>query len=234
LLEDLPESVDVIVRLKRDSQLYEIPTRPDDPGPGRPRKKGDKLKQPKNWIQESTGWEQRDVQRYGETETVRLQTQKALWYSVTKDQPGRVVILKENEDDTGLALYSTDPSLEAETIIQLYAQRWKTEVVFREAKQVGGAEDPQCRTQEAVRRQTPFNLGLMTLVKVWFLDHYDEVQPTIQRSDWENSMPVPSFRIMLQVLRWRIRKKQFSQEWGSTPGIPEKIDDLFNQWIRAA
>jgi hypothetical protein len=234
LLEDLPESVEVIVRLKRDSQLYEIPMRPEQPGPGRPRKKGRKLKQPKDWGQEEDGWDLREVKRYGETETVQLQTQKALWYSVTKDQPGRVVILKENQDDTGLALYSTDPSLDAETMIQLYAQRWMTEVVFLEVKQVGGAEDPQCRTQKAVRRQTPFNLGLMSLVKLWFVDHYDEVEPMIQRSDWEDSSPVPSFRIMLQVLRWRIRKKQFSQQWGSTPGIPEKIDDLFNQWIRAA
>ena len=233
LLGDLPENVEVLVRLKRDSQLYEIPERGPNPGPGRPRKKGDPLKQPKEWIEEPEGWETREVQRYGKTETVWIQTKKALWYHVTKEKPGRVVIIKE-ADGSWLALYCTDPDLQPETMIEYYAQRWKIEVVFREAKQVGGAEDPQCRSQKAIRRQTPFNLGLMTLVKLWFVDNYDEVKSMIQRDDWEEENSVPSFRIMLQVLRWRIRKKQFSQKWGQTPTLPKKINNLFNQWIRAA
>lgn len=233
LLGDLPETVSVIVRLKRDSQLYELPDPDGEPTVGRPRKKGDKLPQPKDWLDQSEGWDDRTVQRYGETERVQLQTKQALWYHVTKEDPGRIVILNE-EDQSGLALYSTDPTLDAETIIELYAQRWKTEIVFKQAKQVGGAEDPQCRSSKAVQRQTPFNLGLMSLVKLWFLDHYDELEGMIQRDEWEDSVGLPSFRIMLQVLRWRIRKKQFSQKWGQGPTLPKKIDDLFNQWIRAA
>lgn len=233
LLGDLPESVEVIVRLKRDSQLYEIPNRPEDPGPGRPRKKGEPLDQPHDWIEQHDGWATREVHRYGTNESVRCQTQKALWYYVTGEDPGRIVVVKEN-DETGLALYSTDPTLDPVRMIEFYARRWTIETVFREAKQVGGAEDPQCQNPKAVRRQTPFNLGLMSLVKLWFLDHYEELEPMIQRSDWEKARAVPSFRIMLQVLRWRIRKQQFSQKWGQTPNLPKKIDNLFNQWIRAA
>lgn len=233
LLEELPDGIDVIVRLKADSRLFSVPTEEMKSGPGRPRKKGKRLAAPEEWFKQSFGWEKHTVRRYGSEETVRLQTQKALWYHVTHDAPGRVVVLKET-DDSGLALFSTDPELSAKQMIESYAQRWKQEILFREAKQVGGAEDPQCRSPQAVRRQTPFNLGLITLVKLWFLENHEDVEGMIQRNSWEHPTPLPSFRIMLQLLRWRLRKKQFSQKWGQDPSLPKKIDELFNQWIRAA
>lgn len=46
---DLSENVEVIVRLKRDAKIYPQPERPENPGRGRPRKKGKQLPQPKEW-----------------------------------------------------------------------------------------------------------------------------------------------------------------------------------------
>jgi hypothetical protein len=230
----IPERLDGMVRLRRNSALYKCPGKYD--GRGAPRKKGDRLPTPEQMVDdESVDWKAVEVTRYGETQTVQIHTRKCLWYGVTHDVTGRLVLVKETgSSDQWMALYSTDDTMSPKRMVELYCFRWKIEALFREAKQHGGMGDAQCRSNGAVQRTVPFSLGMVSLVKVWFMSHYDELMDEIHRDDWEEQRTLPSFQIMVQTLRWDLRKKQFSRKMGDDPSLEKKMRNLFNQWTRAA
>lgn len=230
------ETVEGLVRLKRNNALCRLPVYS---GRGRPPDYGEKLPRPDELAhREDIEWESIEVQRYGRVEEVQVHTQRAKWPTVTGKATGRIIVVREinrpQETDSWIALYCTDPSMDPKEAIELYSLRWKIEGLFREAKQHGGLGEAQCRNPKAIRRQLAFVLGLISLVKVWFLQNYDQLNEEISRDGWENETVLPSFQIMMQKLRWTIRKKQFSQKMGYTPSSVKKISDLFDQWTRAA
>jgi hypothetical protein len=230
----IPERLDGMVRLRTNNALYECPG--EYQGIGAPRKKGKRMPTPEQMAEDGTlDWETMEVTRYGTTQTVEVYTVECLWYRVTHDVPGRLVIVRDG-DSSGdwMALYSTDETMSPKRMIKLYCFRWKIEAMFRDAKQHGGMGDAQCRTEKSVRRSVPFTLAMMSLVKIWFLQHYEVLMDEIQRDEWEKETELPSFQIMVQKLRWNLRKKQFSQKMGDNPSLEKKMTDLFNQWTRAA
>ena len=226
------EDVDVIVRMKRNAKLFELPG-PSD-GVGRPRKKGQRFPSPEEWVNEADGWETVEATLYGTKKEIQIQSRMALWYDVTGTNVGRIVLMKESESDRWAVFYSTDPQLEPGQIPELYSRRWALEITIRDAKQYGGFKDAQCRTDDAVRRQGTFNLGLMSLVQCWFCQQDKDVRERLNRDDWEDAQAPPSFQIMLQTLRWELRTQQFSQEWGQTPCSGKKIEEFFDEIARAA
>lgn len=238
---DLPENVEAIVRMKKDSNVYKQPVRGDNPGRGRPRKKGEKLPQPQEWKDQHETFEQVELERYDKKAEVYITSRECLWYEVTGQDPGRIVIIVDQQNpDQWAAFYSTDTTIDAERISVLYSLRWSIEVLFRQAKQFGGVEDPQCRTEQSVHRQTPFNLGLVSLVKTWFLvEGKDNIQ--LERDRWEDKQAPISFKMMLQALRWELRGAQFFEKMGQPPnsekktgGWKENVKELFRSWARSA
>jgi len=75
------------------------------------------------------------VHVYGRTVTVRVLVIDALWYVATGSELIRHVVVRDfpghERDDV---FVSTDPSLSARTIVELFAKRWSLEVTFHEAK----------------------------------------------------------------------------------------------------
>jgi len=230
-LEGFGEDVDVIVRMKKNAKLFDLPE-PND-GVGRPRKKGDRLPSPADWLNEDD-WTPTEATLYGTDKEIQIKSRRALWYHVTGTQVGRLCLMKEPESDRWAVFYSTDPEMDAVRIPELYSRRWAVEMTFRDAKQHGGFKDAQCRTIEAVRRQATFNLGLMSLVQCWFCHQDGEREHRLKRNEWEDDQAPPSFQIMLQTLRWFMRKKQFSQKWGQTPCSGKNIEEFFDEIARAA
>jgi hypothetical protein len=230
-LEGLGSTVDVIVRMKRNAKLFDLPE-PND-GVGRPRKKGERLPRPDEWLDQD-GWTPVQAHLYGTTEEILIQSRRALWYSVTGTEVGRLCLMKDPQTDQWAVFYSTDPDIDARRIPELYSRRWALEITFRDAKQHGGFKDAQCRTTEAVQRQATFNLGLMSLVQCWFAQQDKTVRNQLKRNEWEDEQAPPSFQIMLQTLRWFLRKKQFSHKWGQTPCSGKMIEEFFDEIARAA
>lgn len=152
--------------------------------PGR-KKKGDRLATPEDMVNDDPlTWKSVEVTQYGETQTVRIHTRKCLWYGVTHDVTGRLVLIKEiGSSDQWMALYSTDETMSPTRMVELYCFRWKIEALFREVKQHGGMGDVQCRTAGSVQRTVSFSLGLVSLVNVWFLAHYDELMEEVHRDN---------------------------------------------------
>lgn len=68
-------------------------------------------------------------------------------------------------------LFTTDPSMSAERIAELYTRRWSIETAFQECRAHLGLESPRCRVRDSVLRLTPCLFGLYSVVSLVFAEH---------------------------------------------------------------
>ena len=61
-------------------------------------------------------------------------------------------------------LFSTDPSMTPEQIVETYSLRWNIEVTFQLCREHLGLESPRQRAAKSVERMTPCLFGLFTVV----------------------------------------------------------------------
>jgi hypothetical protein len=121
----------------------------------------------------------------------------------------------EHEDEF---FFTTDRSLSVRAIVQGYGHRWSQEVAHREAKQQMGIDDPQARVQEAVERQAPFCLLLLSLVTLWYLTVGHRRDTLSQwRDAWYTHKEGAPFTDMLAALRFGSRQLWFSGKLGLEP-----------------
>ena len=163
----LPKNVEVVSRVRYDAALW-APRPKRVQGIGRPRLHGRKLprpaqrvaRRPKDWtpIQLPNG-------RHDE-----VQTWTALWWKVFGQRPIRIVATRRpGSRRRPEFFYTTDLTLSLEQILAYYTDRWAIECLFHEVKERMGFEEPQCRTEKAVERTTPFLLWSAAVVQAWFL-----------------------------------------------------------------
>ena len=129
--------VELITKAKKNCVAYEEPL-PKAPGKrGRPRIKGEQVKL-KSLFENADAFQTTKVSIYGKEEDVRYLATDLLW----KQQTGiyqKVRFVLVNWKGRKEILVSTDLTISAETIIELYAYRFKIECTFREFKQqIGG------------------------------------------------------------------------------------------------
>ena len=129
--------VELITKAKKHCVAYEEPL-PKEPGQrGRPRIKGSQVKL-KMLFENAEAFQSTKVSIYGKEEDVRYLVTDLLW----KQQKGvyqKVRFVLVDWKDRKEILVSTDLTISAETIIELYAYRFKIECSFREFKQqIGG------------------------------------------------------------------------------------------------
>lgn len=129
--------IHVVTRLKKNAVAYDDPQIPEVPKRGRPRKRGKKLTvlnlfktEPKVSL---------NVQLYGKNVTMEAVV-KDLWI-LGLPQKVRVVVTKVGAKIN--AFISTDLSLTAEQIIEIYGSRFSIEIAIRDMKQNLGLEDYQ-------------------------------------------------------------------------------------------
>lgn len=241
MLEEVPENVEVIVRGKPNYVYHNVPPSKREPGRRGPdRKKGKRIGKASRIKKGEEGFQKKEVNYYGDKKTVLVRTEVCLWYHTRGQKPIRLVIVKNPEKDSWASFICTDPELEATEVIETYCYRWAIEVVFRDGKQFGGVEDPQCRTEDAVKRQTSFNLGMMSLMQVWYLKE-GRGKYELRQQKWEGDEKTYSFQKILRRLRWEVRRNQIKEKWGIDPTSEQKIqvswsqlDELIDRWSRVA
>jgi hypothetical protein len=169
IIKGRPKNVNVVGRSRLDAALYApAPTR----GPkqmGRPRVRGARLPSPEKQAAKER-FKRTEVTVYGRTVKVRVLVIDALWYVAAHSELLRLVVVRDfpghEHDDV---FVSTDPTMDAKTIIETFAKRWSLEHTFHECKGKLGFEDPQNRTDCAVERTAPMAMWLHTLVVLWYL-----------------------------------------------------------------
>lgn len=222
----LPSNVHLTSRMVMNAALYDLPPKRRKGQRGATRKKGERRPSPAELAgSKKVPWTKAKVNLYGRRVRVLYKTCVALWYNSAGTRPLRVVVVRDpsgrRRDD---CLFSTDLSLSAKAILELFAMRWPLEVAFHDAKQFLGLEDPQNRTPRAVRRTAPLALYLHTLTILWFAEHGHFDAAAYRRTHpWYRQKQTPSFADMLTCLRTASLEETVSQHPGQKPPSTKKL-----------
>ena len=208
LLERRPGNVHVLSRLRLDAALWTRPRRRTPGQKGRPRKRGKRVPTPKGLAATRRHWQALAVTIYGRQVTTQVFTFRALWYAALRDQPVRIVVVRDHrgrrQDE---AFFCTDLTVDARFILEGYARRWTLEVAFHDQKQCLGFEDPQNQASRAVQRTAPLAGLVYDLVLLWYAERVQHgVAPAWAVRPWYRSKTAPSFLDMLTAVRqqpWR-------------------------------
>src|SRR5215212_931537 len=212
LLEDRPANVHVLSRLRPDAALWARPGRRRPGQRGRPRRKGHRLPTPKAMAATRRRWDTLPLTLYGRPVTPLVFGCTALWYGALRDQPVRIVIVRDpsgrRRDE---AFFCTDPTVDPAFILTGYARRWTIEVAFHDQKQFLGFEDPQNQTATAVARTAPLAGIVYDLVLLWYAARLQQGRATGWRArPWYRSKTAPSFLDLLTAVRQESWRRSFS------------------------
>jgi hypothetical protein len=160
------DRVTLVSRLRSDANLYAKPAARKTPG--RPARKGPKLPAPSKQVPQLTP-QQSIIAWYGSSRRkIKHVSETGLWYSVHQVAvvPIRWVCVLGNKGLEDAYFYSTQQSMDARRIVELYAMRWNIEVTFEEARVLLGLETTRHWCKQSVLRATPILMGLFTAVSL--------------------------------------------------------------------
>jgi DDE superfamily endonuclease len=219
LLEDRPANVHVLSRLRPDAALWARPGRRRPGQRGRPRKRGHRLPTPKAMAATRRRWDPLPLTLYGRQVTPLVFGCTALWYGALRDQPVRIVIVRDpsgrRRDE---AFFCTDLTVDHAFILTGSARRWTIEVAFDDQKQFLGFEDPQNQAATAVARTAPIAGIVYDLVLLWYAARLHQgLASDWVRRPWYRSKPTPSFLDMLTTVRQESWRLYFADPPSPTP-----------------
>lgn len=193
----------LVSRIRSDAAIYALPPKRRRFQRGRRAKKGRRLPTPRNLARRRKGWRTIEVLVYGKRVKRRVLSIVCLWYHVSKDQPVKVLIVRDPTDEQNDDyMFCTDPSVSEAEIIERFAGRWPIEESIHDAKQLGGLEQVQGWCPRTVERQAPIALVVQTLVKAWYLRHGVKAAGAQPKGyDWQPDKHHPSYLDMLATLR---------------------------------
>ena len=202
----LDDHSSLVSRIRSDAALYEVPTPPRKRRRGQPRKKGQRLPTPKKIARRRRGWRTIRVRKGGVLVKRRVLSLTCLWYHVARDQPIKLVIVRDPQgQERDDFFFCTDPSKSDTQIVERYYARWPIEESIRDGKQVGGFEQVQGWCPQTVLRQAPMSLVTQTLVKAWYLKHGIKAKPAQPKGadvcGWLGPKNHPTYLDMLATLR---------------------------------
>ena len=119
------------------------------------------------------------------------------------------VVLLEHEGRKWAAYFSTDPELEAKSILEIGAERWGIEETFHDVKEVSGAGQQQVRNVWSSIGCWHLNTWLYSLVELTCWDR--SAEELVDRSDrsWDHPQRRPSHADRRRALRREMLEKQF-------------------------
>ena len=209
-LRDLPDRVDVLGRLSKNSPLYAVPAPKPEGQPGRPAKKGPRLGTPQTLAEQAQGWQEHPEEAGAEVRLV-----EAIWHSVL---PGRVlhVVLvrrlalkearsKKQRQRYVEAFFTTDLWLSLEQILQEYQGRWSVEITIWQARQSFGLGQDRCRRYRRVVGINAFRMVLVAAQVLYFAERVSSVRSMdlVRYRPWYTRKQAPS----LHEIAWAVREQ---------------------------
>jgi hypothetical protein len=216
LLEGRPPHVHLLSRLRADAALWARPSHRRPGQKGRPRRRGLRLPRLKALAARRRRWDPLPLTLYGRRVTPHVFTLTALWYHALRDQPLRVVVVR---DPTGRrhdeAFFCSDLTVDAAFILTAYARRWTIEVAFHDQKQFLGFAEPQQQSERAVARTAPLAGLVYALVLLWYAGQAQQgTADGWAPRPWYRGKITPSFLDMLTALRQQVhRPAVFAPSW---------------------
>jgi hypothetical protein len=163
-----PQRLTLVSRFYADATLYEPPpVVGSKKGKGRPRVKGARLPSPQQVVGKTKARQRLKVAWYGGgRRQVEVVTGTARWYRAGE---GLVAVLWIYVHDcTGTHrddyFFTTDLSLSAQALIEVFTGRWNIETTFQEMRAYLGLETTRGRCAKTVLRVAPCLFGLYSVV----------------------------------------------------------------------
>jgi len=224
--KELPDGMHLTSRMCMTAALYKKAPLRKKGQKGRSRVKGDRLPSPKKMAQSRSKWKRAEVNIYGKVVPVLYKQIQALWYNSAGVRLLNIVVVRDpkgkRKDD---CFFSTDLTLSAVGILELYAVRWSLEVAFRDIKQFLGMENPQGRTKDAVCRTVPFICAIYAIVIAWFCEqgHHLYKKTPFGIDSWYTHKKAPSFEDILRTLRFELLRECFFSTLVVSQGKQKRI-----------
>ena len=225
----LKYNIALISRLKMNARIYAIPNEAPAGKRGRKPKKGVRLSSFKEMLKmENLTWKVVEIAGYdGKKKKIKYLTNTSMWGADDFEPlPMRWVLMI---DPTGemdpLPLMSTDVTLTAEKIIELYVDRWGLEVTFQETREHLGVETQRQWSDKAIARTTPILLALYTMVCL--IGHLLNEQASIsaEKAAWYDKKHL-TFSDLLKAVRRIIWKNNlFFRKEFLDPSLKIKLGD---------
>lgn len=202
VLQGLPPRTTLIGRIRKDAQLFHLPTAQDQSPRGTRRQYGRAAPTPDQLRQDdATAWQ--DVRAFaaGKLHTFRVKTiSPVLWAKAGPRRPLRLVVIAPvgyRLRAGGKLLYrqpayliSTDLDLPLATVVQDYLWRWDIEVNHRDEKQIIGVGEAQVRSPQSVDRDPAFAVAAYAALLLAAIHIYG----------------LPGKEVNLPVPKWRAHK----------------------------
>jgi hypothetical protein len=233
LLQGRPDNLEVIGPLHWKAALFARPEPPQKGRRGQPRKKGERLPNPKAMIEDTTAYpaEVLEIAFPKQTRKLRVQViRDVLWYQGCKTDPVMVVLIRDPlgqwRDE---ALVVTDPTVSAQFAILGYCRRWSVELAFFDSKQHLGLHDPQVWNEQSVERAHPMAWFVGSLVVLWYCAAGHEGSHVERERPWYKEKVTPTFTDMLGALRLQLWEQEVFGESGVEAPSPECIWKLLHR-----
>jgi hypothetical protein len=227
------ERVQVTTRIRRDAAVYALAP-PRTGKRGRPRKKGDRLPPLRALAAGVTDWARVTYDQRGVSVERLVWSRPLLWYGVARDTPLLLVIVRDpagREPDDFFV--TTDAGADAAWVAAHYAGRWTIEVVFCDAKQHLGAEDPQTWKRKGPERAAALALWLHAAVWLWYIPVWG-TRRSWTPTPWYQRKTTPSFADALAALRRLLWHQRITAVCSTTPLPAKIIRPLVDTLARAA
>jgi hypothetical protein len=196
-------SVTVITRLRLDAALYD--PAPPYAGRGRPRRKGQRLPTPQQYLDApQTAWTTVELRWYdGQRRSMEIASQTAVWFHYGLPAvPIRWVLIRDplGEYET-VCVLCTDQTVAPNLIAEWFVMRWQLEVTFEEARRYLGVETQRQWSDKAIARTTPLLLGLFSWITLVAHTFHMSGQPVVVRQSAWYAKPLPTFSDALALVR---------------------------------
>ena len=204
ILKGRPKDVHITGRIRKDSALFAPVQAPADRPRGRPRKRGYRLSTPAVMFQDpNLTWSEIKAFCYGKEIRFMVHQFTALWYHSAGHEAISIVLCHDpSAHHADIVFFDTDIQATPQQIIERYGARWSIEVTNRETKQLLGAADPQCRSENSVMRAPMFAYWSYSFVVLWFVRQYSTAKNLVaDPAPWYRKKKFITFSDMIAAAR---------------------------------
>jgi hypothetical protein len=215
ILKGRSKDVHITGRIRKDSALFAPIQTPGVRRRGRPRKRGDRLPTPSAMFQDpNLKWSQINALCYGKEIRLMVHQFTALWYHSAGREAVSIVLCHDPSGrHADIVFFDTDIQAKPRQIIERHGARWSIEVTNRETKQLLGAADPQCRSENSVMRAPMFAYWSYSFVVLWFVRQYSTAKLLVaDPAPWYRKKKSFTFSDMLAAARRSHFSPTFSSE----------------------
>jgi hypothetical protein len=157
----------LVSRIRSDARLREVePRRQSRSKRGRKPKHGPWLPKLSTLAGQGRDFVTRTVSIYGKTVTLGLR-EMVVWWPALECRVLVVITRDPQRKERVAYLVTTDLTMTAKEVVEMFARRWTIEQLFSVAKNQMGFDSAEVRTERSVMRHAALTMAMVTWVEVW-------------------------------------------------------------------